>query len=178
MDSPLLAFSPSATFPKGYLLGGRWSGSNGTKVYPIELTYDTLKRATMVTQQKLLSGEWSPTVAKSHLKENGINKGYRNLIVRRGGNCRTFDLMKEKAERGGAGVVELAMWQKIQKEKEAFPTKYSMPKTPSLWNRDLPLCLFVDTPMHRLFLGIAKSVIGKISLYGQHDVVEDLLLKK
>jgi hypothetical protein len=65
MDSPLLAFSPSATFPKGYLLGGQWSGSNGTKAYPIELTYDTLKCAAMVTQQKLLSGEWSPTVAKS-----------------------------------------------------------------------------------------------------------------
>jgi hypothetical protein len=61
MDSPLLAFSPSATFPKGYLLGGQRSGSNGTKVYPIELAYDTLKRAAMVTQQKLLSGEWSPT---------------------------------------------------------------------------------------------------------------------
>jgi hypothetical protein len=165
LDSPLLAFSPSATFPKGYLLGGRWSGSNGIKVYPIELTYDTLKRAAMVTQQKLLSGEWSPTVAKSHLKENGINKGYRNQIVRQGGNRRTFDLMKEKAECGGAGVVELAAWQKIQKEKELFPTKYSMPKTPSLWNRDLPLRLFVDTPMHLLFLGIAKSVFGKISLW-------------
>jgi hypothetical protein len=61
MDSPLLAFSPRATFPKGYCLGGQWSGSNA-----IELTYDMLKRAAMVTQQKLLSGEWSPTVAKSH----------------------------------------------------------------------------------------------------------------
>jgi hypothetical protein len=119
----------------------------------------------MVTQQKLLSGEWSPTVAKSHLKENGINEGCRNLIVRQGGNRRTFDLMKEKAERGGAGVVELAGWPKIQKEKELCPTKYSMPKTPSLWNRDLPLHLFVDTPRHRLFLGIAKSVFGKISLW-------------
>jgi hypothetical protein len=124
-----------------------------------------LKRAAMVTQQKLLSGEWSPTVAKSHLKENGINEGYRNLIVRQGGNRRTFDLMKEKAERGGAGVVELAAWQKIQKEKELFPTKYFMPKTPSLWNRDLLLRLFVDTPMHLLFLGIAKSIFGKISLW-------------
>jgi hypothetical protein len=45
--------------------------------------------------------------------------------------------MKEKAKRGGARVVELAAWQKLQKEKELFPTKYSMPKTPSLWNRDL-----------------------------------------
>jgi hypothetical protein len=36
--------------------------------------------------------------------------------------------MKEKAKRGGAGVVELAAWQKIQKEKELFPTKYSMPQ--------------------------------------------------
>jgi hypothetical protein len=124
-----------------------------------------LKRPTMVTQQKLLSGEWSPTVDKSHLKENGINKGYRNLIVRQGGN-HTFDLMKEKAERGGAQVVELAAWQKIQKEKELFPTKYSMPKTPSLWTRELlPLCLFVDTPMHLLFLGIAKSVFSTISLW-------------
>jgi hypothetical protein len=118
----------------------------------------------MVTQQKLLSGEWSPTVAKSHLKENGINEGYRNLIVQRGGNRRTFDLMKEKAECCGAGVVELATWQKIQKEKELFPTKYFMPKTPSLWNRDLPLCLFVDTLMYLLFLGIAKSVFSKIRL--------------
>jgi hypothetical protein len=113
IDGPLLAFRPSATFPKGYLLGGQWSNSNGTKVYPIELTYDTLKRAAMATQQKLLSGEWSPTVAKSHLKENGINKGYRNLIVQQGGNCRTFDLTKEKAKCGGAQVVELAAWQKI-----------------------------------------------------------------
>jgi hypothetical protein len=107
----------------------------------------------------------SNSCQKSHLKESGINEGYRNLIVRQGGNCRTFDLMKEKAKRGGAGVVELAAWQKIQKEKELFPTKYSMPKTPSLWNRDLPLRLFVDTPMHLLFLGIAKSVFGKISLW-------------
>jgi hypothetical protein len=74
MDSLLLAFSPSATFPKGCLLGGRWSGSNGAKVYPIELTYDTLKRAAMVTQQKLLSGEWSSTVAKSHLKKTASLK--------------------------------------------------------------------------------------------------------
>jgi hypothetical protein len=68
----------------------------------IELTYDTLKRAAMVTQQKLLSGKWFPTVAKSHLRENGINKGHRNLIVRQGGNCCTIDLMKKKAERRGA----------------------------------------------------------------------------
>jgi hypothetical protein len=74
MDSPLLAFSPGATFPKGYPLGGQWSGSNGTKVYPIELKYDTLKHATMITQQKRLSGEWSPTVAKSHLKETASTR--------------------------------------------------------------------------------------------------------
>jgi hypothetical protein len=74
-------------------------------------------------------------------------------------------LKKEKAKRGGAQVVELAAWQKIQKKKDLFPTKYSMPKTPSLWNRDIPLRLFVDTPMHLLFLGIAKSVFSKISLW-------------
>jgi hypothetical protein len=121
MDSPLLAFSPSATFPKGYLLGGQWSGSNGTKVYPIELTYDTLKHATMVTQQKLLSGELSPTVAKSHFKENGINKGYRNLIVRQGGNRCTFDLMKEKAKPGGAGVGRIGCMAKNSKGKRIVP---------------------------------------------------------
>jgi hypothetical protein len=59
----------------------------------------------------------------------------------------------------------LAAWQKLQKEKELFPTKYSIPKTPSLWNRDLPLRLFVDKPMHVLFLGIPKSVFRKISLW-------------
>jgi hypothetical protein len=80
-DSPLLGFSPSATFPKGYLLGGQWSGSLDTKVFPIELTYDNLKHTVKVTQQKLLSGEWSPTVAKSHLKENGIKEDYRDLIA-------------------------------------------------------------------------------------------------
>jgi hypothetical protein len=33
-----------------------------------------------------------------------------------------------------------------------------MAKIPSLWDRDLPLHLFVDTPMHLLFLGVAKAV--------------------
>jgi hypothetical protein len=94
-----------------------------------------------------------------------INEGYRNLIVRQGGSHPTFDLVKEKAKRGGAQGAELVAWQKIQEEKELFPTKYSKPKTPSLWNRDLLLRLFVDTPMHLLFLGIAKSVFGKISLW-------------
>jgi hypothetical protein len=77
--------------PKG--ISPRWTMEQFKwyKVYPIELTYDTLKRATMATQQKLLSGEWSPTVANSHLKENDINKGYRNLIVQEGGNRHTFD---------------------------------------------------------------------------------------
>jgi hypothetical protein len=154
MDSPLLAFSPNETFPKGYLQGGQWSGSNGTKVYPIELTYDTLKRAAMVTQQKLLSGEWSPTVAKSHLKENGINEGYRNLIVRQGGNRCTFDLMKEEAKCGGAGVVELAVWQKFNRKMNCSPPNIPCPKHPVcgieislyayLWIHQCTFCFWVS----------------------------------
>jgi hypothetical protein len=37
-NSPLLAYTPGSTFPKGYLLGGQWVGSTGKQIDPLELT--------------------------------------------------------------------------------------------------------------------------------------------
>jgi hypothetical protein len=97
-----------------------------------------------VSQQKLLSGEWSPCVAKSHLKENGIKEDYRNLIVRRGSNCRTQILAKEKGISDGARCSDVEIWQKLEKEKELNPTKYSMAPVPRLWRLILPLYMLND----------------------------------
>lgn len=43
--------------------------------------------------------------------------------------------------------------------------EFAMAKIPSVWERGLPLNLFVDTPMHLLFLGIAKTVFWYIGLW-------------
>jgi hypothetical protein len=56
---------------------------------------------------------------------------------------------------------------KNSKGKRTVPHQIFHAQTPSLWNRDLLLRLFVDTPLHLLFLGIAKSVFGKISLWSE-----------
>jgi hypothetical protein len=95
MDSPLLAFSPSATFPKVYI-SYSWTMEQFKWCKSLPHRRYALKRAAMVTQRKLLSGEWSPIAVKSHLKENGINQGYMNLIVQQGGKRPTFDLTKER----------------------------------------------------------------------------------
>jgi hypothetical protein len=123
LDSPLLAYQPAATFPKGFLLGGEETTNVDKMVYPIELNYEILKKVVTTAHQKLAVGEWSPSVAKTFLKENGIKEDYRNFIIRRGGNCGTLVLAREKAGRDRSTDEDRARLEKIEADRNRCPLK-------------------------------------------------------
>jgi hypothetical protein len=159
-DHPLLKYDKPKKFPKNYLLGGNSClHAPSTKINPVILSYNSLKLVVDLSHSKLVSGEWLPAESLCFLKENGINKDYRTFIVNQAKRCRSYVVAYKSKEDDPETYAE------IESRHKKYPTKYCRSPIPSVWQRDLPLSLFVDTPMHLLFLGIAKSIFFKIGIW-------------
>jgi hypothetical protein len=62
--------------------------------------------------------------------------------------------------------------EKVERHRKKYPGRYCPPPVPKVWDQDFPLSLFVDTPMHFLFVGIAKSVFFKIGVWSNKNVAK------
>lgn len=158
LHHPLLCYTPPPTFPKGELLGGETTTSTTNRnLHPAVLTYEGLKIIVEKAHTKVVNGKWSPAQSTCFLRENGIRADYLKLIVNRAKDCKAYRVAQENADK------DITTYEILEKDRKKYPTKYAMARIPSVWNRGLPLEIFIDTPMHLLFLGIAKSIFGKIS---------------
>lgn len=159
LNQPLLSYPRPSDYPKGYLLGGDVCNPNWNKLNPSLLSYNSLKTVVSLAHDNVVSGTWIPKESLCFLKENGINEEYRTLIVKRAKRSRQYLLAFERQ------AEEPLQYQNLQRLRQKYPNRYCRAPIPSVWQRDLPLNLFVDTPMHLLFLGIAKSVFFKIGVW-------------
>jgi hypothetical protein len=57
------------------------------------------------------------------------------------------------------------LWERIERDQLENPEKYSMLDFPAVWGRLLALRFFVDTPMHLMFLGIAKTIFAFVGFW-------------
>ena len=155
-----MSYQTPGSFPKGYLLGGILGDDpTSSMVNPIQLDYQTLKNVVHTTHNNLADGTWSPTVASTYLVTNGISTKFAQRIVNLGKNCQKYRLALENRDR------DPKEYDDLEKDREKYPSEYAMAKIPSVWERDLPLSLYIDTPMHLLFLGIAKTVFWYVGLW-------------
>ena len=125
-------------------------------VNPIVLSYSILKAIVSMTHQKVATGAWNSKTAKAFMRENGIAEKYSKSIVYRALNCNGFQLKYENREK------EPEEWERIKTKQKENPELYRMAPIPAIWNRNTPLHLFIDTPMHLLFLGVVKAVFARI----------------
>ena len=79
-----------------------------------------------------------------------------------GKRCSIYNWAYQNREKDEA---HLAHFNKILSHRTKEPEKYEMANIPSVWERGLPLRLYVDTPMHLLFLGVAKTVFWYVGLW-------------
>jgi hypothetical protein len=117
----------------------------------VELTYEILNTVVNLTHAKILSGDWTGKSGLVYLSENGINDKYSKAIVLRATNCHKAREAFENREK------EPEEWDRKRKA-SLNPDLYQKATIPAIWERDLPLKLFIDTPMHLLFLGVVKAV--------------------
>lgn len=159
LNDPMLKYKPRLGYPNGYLLGGVTDDVGEGEVNPIELTYGTLTRVVKVTHSQIENGSWSAVTGSNYLKENGINVEFSNSIVNQAKNCHNLYSAFENAP------TDWMEWVRLNNENEENPAKYQMSKLPGVWERDIPLKLYVDTPMHLLFLGVVKAVFAYVGIW-------------
>jgi hypothetical protein len=157
---PMLKYKPMDDFPMGYALGGVANEKILPKKtthydYPIELTYECLKKVVRLTQQKIENGEWSVNQGSSYLKENCINVAFVEPIVEKAKNLCELRQAFENAE------TDPSKWEALVEDNESTPHKYSACQVPGVWDRDR----YVDTPMHLLFLGVVKAVFYYVGIW-------------
>jgi hypothetical protein len=168
VNSPMAAYEPPKNYPKGYLLGGVVShattdATDRKVVLPMMLTYYMLKHVVTLAHDKLVSGDWSVTVTRCFLSTNGINESYSSLLIRRAQNCKKYrDAWEDAAQ-------EPEAYERLEADRRNHPKKYERAPFPSTWNRNLPLRIYVDTPMHLLFLGVARTVFELIGMWAKRS---------
>jgi hypothetical protein len=120
----MLKYKPMDDFPMGYALGGVANEKilpNETRtthyVYPIELTYECLKKVVQLTQQKIENGEWSVNQGSSYLKENCINVALVEPIVEKAKNSCELRQAFENAE------TDPSEWEALVEDNESTPHK-------------------------------------------------------
>jgi hypothetical protein len=139
------------------------------RVYPIQLTYECLTQAIHVTERNIENGTWTPKEGVFYLSKNGVNKGiYQKVVEKAFGNYEYRMAYKNVDE-------EPEEWEDFNRENEKKTDKFSTYRVPSVWTRNIPLQLYIDTPMHLLYLGMVKTVCVYLSVYGPRDVVGNKL---
>jgi hypothetical protein len=157
LDNPLLAYAPPKDYPKGYLLGG--VPGDGDTINPIKITYASLKNVIHLTHTKIVSGAWSKLEGTIYLKANGVKTSFATAVVNCAMKCGEY---REALDNYGN---DKEAYDLLENDRQKNPSKYIMKAIPSVWRRDVPLRLFIDTPMHLLFLGIAKSIFFYIGIW-------------
>ena len=172
LDSPLLRYDVAASFPKGYVLGGLQAPPDYQgRVSPILLDYEQLKDIIITTHNNICAQKWTPNESLTYLGANGISRKYAKKVVKNAKNCLKHRIAFENREKEEEEYLEVDL------QKQKHPMDFEMAKIPSVWDRDVPLNLYVDTPMHLLFLGIAKTVFWYVGLWCSRSGRGDAFLK-
>jgi hypothetical protein len=133
-------------------------------IRPIEVIYKKLTKAMRVTYENIENGIWTTVEGQHYLSENAINVELSDKIVSNAKNCFLLQHAYENA------TEDLDEWEQLSEDNKNFPEKYTAPQSPAVWDRDIPLRIYIDTPMHLLYLGIVKAVFVYVGIWSNRSL--------
>ena len=155
----LLKYTSPESFPKGELC----ENSVGELV-PFKLSYDILTHNISKIYDKVASGEWTVTQARSFLNVLCICHTAQDNIIAHAHNGNRLKYLEDNQFQYQRQYIDI-----LQKKKK-YPLLFLQWQHPSLWTRDIPMSRTNDAIMHLMFLGIEKTVnkdITKFLVYNE-----------
>ena len=146
----LLMYIPDKNYPASKL-------NKTGKLVPKQITKNHLESCLDDVRLALNRSIWTPLTCKAYLRSEGFNTKATDDIV-------DFTMNKISYNEAEANKDDDATkWNVIKQDYKNNPKKYNDWILPSSWYCMLDTSLYVDVPMHLLFLGVAKSVFIKTS---------------
>ena len=124
------------------------------KLAPMELSYERLRASFRFAYKQFTEGEWTEAQTKTFLNTECMNTSVIDDLLSRG---KKSVLLKTKHR------YKPEERKKIEQEFEDAPDLFSDPVLNSHWTSGDSMKMFVDSPMHLLFLGIVKTVLKSIT---------------
>ena len=152
----LLLMNPEKGYPMQPDSNAERYLENG-KVAPKEVTFESLDLALKHAWEMYTSEKWTEHQTRSFLERECLEGGLIDKVVENGMRRSNLD----KILQGLADVSEEVVAD-VREDHNDNPRRYDVPEVPSYWSSGDEISVFVDSPMHLLFLGIVKKVLQVI----------------
>lgn len=124
------------------------------KIAPVELTYERLQASFNFAYDQYTSGHWTEAQTKCFLNTECMSTAVVDDLIARGKKSVLWNTLSSY----GQDQQEI-----IRQEWREDPGQFSKPELNSHWVSGDSMRMFVDSPMHLLFLGIVKTVLKSIT---------------
>ena len=142
-DSRHISYKMPADYPKREI-----SDSVDGKLRMKKVSFRTMKEAVKKSFENAVQKKWSRKKMDKYLQVEGVSTCLRNKIW----NNAVWNDTRSKNESDNDSYME--------DQERDHPEKFDLPSTPPLWELKGPMRtdMFVDAPMHLLFLGTHKAL--------------------
>ena len=138
----VLLFDPPNKYPEDF------TNLYSHKLAPQKVTSKLLQSVCKITHAKISEGIWSRFEGDAYLKAHGINNDLRQNII----ECAENVYLLSKLE-----TLEYKFQRYLVSDKDLNPNNFTQHPLSKVWFSPVGIELFVDAPMHLLFLGIMKD---------------------
>ena len=132
-----------------------------TRILPFAMTSHRMQQSQALAYTNMSQGSWSEKQVLAFLNRECFSTEQAETITRHGNNSRLLRLIETGNSQQDEYIQDL-----FRREAISQPHLYAMPPFPFSWcihNKEDSLSLFVDVPMHLLFLGVVKSTLSSSS---------------
>jgi hypothetical protein len=150
MDSKLLYYKPDANYPTNMI-------PKSGKIGPKLITRNYLENGVKLVHDGIILKQFKRNDAANILRYFGFNGEAIDNII---GNAYNAAKWEEANQLKNHNPI---LYQNLRSDYEGNKNKYRKWKLPKSWFGEDHIQLYVDVPMHLLFLGITKSVMSKTS---------------
>jgi hypothetical protein len=147
IDHPLLRTHPPEDYPQDQLQ------TVDQKIPSIRLSFRILREAVTLVHNKIVSGVWTSTNAKVYLKTFCIQSTVIEVIVQYATNCYLMKEIKKQPD-----YESTPQYIALSQEQLRNPKSFLAWEIPVLWDDRFPIELYMEVPMHLLFLGMGKNM--------------------
>lgn len=138
---------------------------------PFQLTFSRLRASYQLAFDNFAGFHWTETEVREFLSVECINTKLVDELLEHGANARTIADIKKKAFNLIEELEHMLLW-----NAEIHPEDYSCPPGMAVWIGADGIAIFVDAPMHLIFLGIIKTTLFMIKKWlGKGGYLEDFL---
>lgn len=155
----MLKLQATGKYPRTHLEnehGIRYLTEDGCLV-PFEITFARLRASHQLAFDNFANFRWTKKQVEEFLSVECINGKLTEEVIENGINARIIGAINNGTSKYDEEMRELFL---IDVEHE--PEAYACPPVPPIWLGDDDISLFVDAPMHLIFLGIVKSSLNSI----------------